>query len=109
MAKAYGYSPEAAQAAPQRIQQIFDTLEAQLVAQKRAGSRYFIGTQLSALDLVWASFSNTVRPLPEEVNPMDRGMRKVYQGMGDYSKPPEILFEQRDFIYGEHLTLPLDF
>ena len=109
LAEAYGYSPNAARIAPQRIQQIFELLESQLVAQSQQGSHYFIGDQLSALDLIWASFSNTVRPLPEDVNPMDRGMRKVYQGMGDYSKPPEILFQQRDFIYQEHLTLPLDF
>ncbi|MCB1696258.1 MAG: hypothetical protein KDI34_08505 [Halioglobus sp.] len=59
--------------------------------------------------LIWASFSNTFRPLPEEVNPMNAGMRKVYQGMGDAFSPPEILFTQRDFIYAKHLGLPLDF
>ena len=109
MATAYGYSEGAAAAAPARIQQIFKVLEAQLDSQRAAGSHYFIGDQLSALDLVWASFSNTLRPLPDDVNPMDAGMRKVYQGMGDFSGPPDILFEQRDFIYREHIPLPLDF
>ena len=55
------------------------------------------------------SFSNTLRPLPEDVNPMDAGMRKVYQRSGELLKPDQILFEHRDFIYAEHLSLPLDF
>ena len=109
MATAYGFSEQSAAAAPARIQQIFAVLEEQLNRQRSAGSQYFIGDQLSALDLVWASFSNTLRPLPDELNPMDAGMRKVYQGMGDFSAPPEILFEHRDFIYREHISLPLDF
>ena len=109
LAGAYGYSESAAAAAPARIQQVLGTLENQLEAQRQAGSRHFIGDSLTALDLVWASFSNTLRPLPDELNPMDPGMRKVYSGMGDFAKPPEILFEHRHYIYQTYLSLPLDF
>jgi glutathione S-transferase len=109
MGKAYGFSQAAAAAAPQRIGEILVLLADQLEQQKAAGTRYFIGTSLSALDLVWASFSNTLRPLPEDVNPMDEGMRKVYQRIGDVADPAEILFEHRDYIYQNYLTLPLDF
>jgi glutathione S-transferase len=109
MGKAYGYSDAAAAAAPGRVTEILQLLAAELQAQKSRGSRYFIADTLSALDLIWASFSNTVRPLPQDVNPMDPGMRQVYAGMGESLGPAEILFEHRDFIYREHLTLPLDF
>jgi len=109
MASAYGYSDSAAAAAPRRVSQILGILERQLQQQEARGSQYFIGFGLTALDLIWASFSNTFRPLPEEVNPMDAGIRKVYQGMGDAFKPPDILFIQRDFIYEKHIGLPLDF
>ncbi len=109
MGKAYGYSEAAAAAAPARVTEILTLLADELQAQKSRDSRYFIGDSLSALDLIWASFSNTVRPLPQDVNPMDPGMRQVYAGMGESLGPAEILFEHRDFIYREHLTLPLDF
>ena len=109
MANAYGYSEAAVAAAPQRIAQVLDTLRRQLETQRGGGCHYFIGDSLSALDLVWASFSNTLRPLPDDVNPMDQTMRKVYSRMEDAFKPAEILFEHRDFIYRSHLTLPLDF
>jgi glutathione S-transferase len=109
MANAYGFSDSAAAAAPRRVAGILRILESQLQQQEARGSRYFIGAGLTALDLIWASFSNTLRPLPEAVNPMSAGMRKVYQGMGDAFQPPEILFTQRDFIYEKHIGLPLDF
>ena len=40
---------------------------------------------------------------------MDDRMRKVYSSMGDFASPPEILFEQRDYIYDRYIDLPLDF
>ena len=109
MGKAYVYTKDAEAKGGARVAQVLQTLAAELEAQKAAGSRYFVGGSLTALDLIWASFSNTVRPLPEEVNPMDPGMRAMYQSMGSGAALPDILFEHRDYIYENHLTLPLDF
>ena len=109
MAKAYGYSVEAAKEAGPKVQQIFKALEMQLEKQKSLGSSFFVGEKLTALDLIWAAISNAFGPLPEDINPMDPGMRKVYTNTGAVLKTPEILFEHRDFIYNKHLTLPLDF
>ena len=109
MAKAYGYSEQAAANASSRMTQILDALAGQLESQKIKNSRYFIGDGLTALDLIWASFSNTLQPLPEEVNPMNQRMRASYQSMGDSVTTSQILFDQRDYIYENHLTLPLEF
>jgi glutathione S-transferase len=109
MGKAYGYSPEAAAKSEVRISNVLKVLATQLERQRKRGSRYFVGDNLCALDLIWASFSNTIRPLPADVNPMDDGMRASYSRLGDRFAPADILFEHRDFIYNEHLTLPLDF
>jgi glutathione S-transferase len=109
MGKAYGFSQKAIDCAPARIAEILGLLGDQLQAQQEKGSRYFIGVSLSALDLIWASFSNTLRPLPEEVNPMDPGMRQVYSRMGELAGSAEILFDHRDYIYDKYLHLPLDF
>lgn len=109
MANAYGYSEEAAARSGARMAQILTALGDQLEAQKARGSRYFIGQALTALDLVWASFSNTIQPLPEDVNPMPAHMRAMYEGMGDSVNLPEILLEHRDYIYDKYIELPLDF
>jgi len=109
MGKAYGYSEEAAAQSGARIAQNLGALASQLEKQRAAGSAYMIGTALTALDLVWASFSNTLRPLPQDINPMDPGMRAMYEGMGNSLNPPDILFEHRDYIYDKYITLPLDY
>lgn len=108
-AKSYGYSEAAAAGATARMKQNLAILTSQLEDQKVKGSRYFIGDGLTALDLIWASFSNTLRPLPEDKNPMPAHMRAMYEGMGDKVDVPQILLDQRDYIYDTYIELPLTF
>lgn len=110
MANAYGYSEQAASKARGRMNDILQTLAKQLETQQQNyNSMYFIGSGLTALDLIWASFSNTLRPLPDEVNPMNQRMRVMYHNVGNTVELPDNLFKQRDFIYEKHIQLPLDF
>jgi glutathione S-transferase len=57
LGRKYGYSRAAGVAAPERSAGILRTLSTQLLAQRRAGSRYFVGAALSAADLYWAAFA----------------------------------------------------
>lgn len=108
-AKSYGYSEAAAAGAAARMKQNLAVLASQLEDQKAKGSRYFIGDSLTALDLIWASFSNTLSPLPDDKNPMPAHMRAMYEGMGDRVDLPQILLDQRDYIYDTYIELPLTF
>lgn len=108
-ANSYGYVEGDTGKSVERMREILARLAGQLESQKEKGSRYFVGDNLTALDLIWASFSNTLRPLPEEVNPMPEHMRKMYSGSGDMAPPADILLEHRDFIFDKYLTLPLTF
>ena len=47
---------------PGRIVDVLGALHAQLESQQKAGSRFFIGSSLTALDLHWAAFSHMVAP-----------------------------------------------
>lgn len=107
----YGYSREAAAAAPARVAATLSQLSAQLLAQRRAGSRYFIGDALTALDLYWATFAAMVEPLPDAQCPMGQPMRAGYtlRDATARAAADPILLEHRDFIYDAHLELPLDF
>ncbi|HVA79786.1 MAG TPA: glutathione binding-like protein [Candidatus Binataceae bacterium] len=106
----YGYSPEAAAAAPAKCAEIIATVARHLERQQALGSRYLVGDRLSAADVYWAAFAALVRPLPDELCPMFPRMRKLY-----YCADPLVcaattpqLLEHRDFIYRQHLELPVD-
>ena len=110
MYRDYGYTPEGAAAAIDRVRGILNMLSTTIAAQKAAGSPYLIGNSLSAADVYWAYFSQILQALPPEQNPMPDFLRKswgfVAQALGDYEAS---LIEQRDFIFAEHLQLPLEF
>ena len=111
LGRKYGYSPEAAAAAPARTAEILTALSSQLRDQQRRGSGFFIGKALSALDLYWATFSAMLEPLPPDQCSMSEMLRAGYT-LSD----PEVrktadplLLEHRDRIYRDYLELPLDF
>ena len=106
----YGYDAALADAALARVVEILRTLSTRLQEQRGRGSRYFIGSQLSALDIYWAAFCAIINPMPDDLCPMSPLMRKTYT-----NKIPEIaaaassiLYEHRDFIFHEYLELPVD-
>ncbi len=111
LAGRYGYSPDAGKAAPGRSAEILRTLSAQLQAQRQRGSRFFVGDALTAADLYWATFCALARPLPEDVCSMSSFLRAGYtlEEPTVLEALDSILIEHRDFIYDEHLELPLDF
>ncbi len=111
MAEKYGWS-EAAQAASNvRLRAISDELNAQLVRQAEQGSPYFVGTAPTAPDFYWAAFSNLIKPLPQEVNPMPDFLRATYS-----ATESEVLTcltteleRHRDMMFERHIALPLDY
>ncbi len=111
MVSAYGYSADNAAAAPTKMRPILRALSDRLHAQKRDGSPYFIGTQLSALDLYWANMSQIVDSYPPDKNPMPNFFRTIWAPVRSAveSAIDPVLIEHRDFIFEQHLSLPLDF
>ncbi len=107
----YLYSEEGVAAAPARIASILRFLAARLERQKAKGSKFFIGDQLSALDIYWATFAALIRPLPPEQCPMASSFREMYTERNPLvveATSPSLL-EHRDFIYREYLELPIVF
>ncbi|HEV8714794.1 MAG TPA: hypothetical protein VGX03_18445 [Candidatus Binatia bacterium] len=106
----YGYTPEAGAAAPARVAQILQLLGTRLEQQRRKGSQFFIGDQLSALDIYWATFAALIQPLPHELCPMPQAFRTMYTNTDPVVQAAvtPLLFEHRDFIYHTYLELPID-
>ena len=94
----------------ERQQQVSGTRDV-LEAQKQAGSPYLVGDSLTAADIYWAAMSQMLEPMPEDLNPIAGPMREFYGGIGPVIEEAkhQILLDHRDFIFSEHLTLPLDF
>jgi len=106
----YGYTPEDARRAPQRVLDVIALFNEQWKAQRALGKRYLVGDALSALDLYWATMAAIVAPLPHEVCPMPDGLRQAYMGTPEHIRATldPALLEHRDFIYRTYLTLPID-
>ena len=106
----YGYTPEDARRAPQRVLDVLALFAEQWKAQRALGKRYLVGDALSALDLYWATMVAIVAPLPPDACPMPDGLRQAYMGTPEHIRATldPALLEHRDFIYRTYLTLPID-
>ena len=105
----YGYSEATAGVAVEGAKAVMERLTVQLIAQRKAGSRYIVGEALSAVDIYWVYFSQAVGTFSEALCPMPAGMRKAYEIVGSLLGDLDpILVEQRDWVLAEH-GLPLDF
>jgi hypothetical protein len=103
--------PDEAEHASRRAAETVAAFAARLEHQHASGSRFLIGTELTALDIYWSAAAAMLQPLPPELCDMPRWLRVTYTAndprVVGAIKP--ILLEHRDFIYRNYLKLPLDF
>ena len=109
LGKKYGYSPEAAAASSARVAGILGKLVARLKAQRAAGSRYYVGDSLTALDVYSATFTAMFGALPQAQCTMDAVTRAAFEQRDAHTEAAldPILFEHRDMMYAKHLEMPL--
>jgi glutathione S-transferase len=105
----YGYRAEEAETYQARSVALLEMLGRRLRSQRDAGSRFYLGSGLSAVDLYSAAFMALIQPLPPEQCPMPDVMRSAFEVNDPATQQAldPILIEHRDFIYGEFLELPL--
>lgn len=109
LASKYGYRAEEAEGYSERVQAILRLFAGRLTAQRAAGSQYYLGESLTALDIYAATFMALLDPLPQAQCPMDESFRAVFRSLdeGEERALDPILLEHRDFVYSNHLELPL--
>jgi glutathione S-transferase len=109
LGKKYGYRPEVGAAAGERVVELLGMLGRRLRAQQAAGSPYYVGDTLTAVDIYSATFMAMFHPLPHEQCPMEPTMRTAFETRDpqtDAALDP-VLLEHRDRLYAQHLELPL--
>ena len=101
----YGYDPSRVGGARERIGSVL----AMLARRLEGGRPYVVGGALSAADICLATALGVLVPLPQEACAMLPDFRRTYE-----SWAPEIvaavapsLAAHRDFIYRQHLVLPV--
>jgi len=109
LGKKYGYSPEAGDAAGARVAELLRMLAARLTAQDNAGSPYYVGDAMTAVDVYSATFMAMFAPLPPEQCPMDAATRAAFANSDPAiaAALDPILLAHRDRIYASSLELPL--
>jgi glutathione S-transferase len=109
LAKKYGYSPETGAAASARVAELLRMLAKRLEMQRQAGTRYYVGDALTAVDVYSATFMALFRPLPVTQCEMEASARAAFE-IRDPAIEAElnpILLEHRDMMYTSRLELPL--
>jgi glutathione S-transferase len=90
LARKYGYSEEASSQAIDKIVEIISMIDSRLEAQEKLGSKYLVGTSLSAVDIYWSTMVMSTISTPPEIMPrteQNQGMLMWFEGN---SKIPEI-------------------
>jgi glutathione S-transferase len=109
LARKYGYAPERVPAARERVAEVFAALGDQLARSRAAGSPYLLGDRLTALDIYAAAALASFSPLPQEMCPLVPEVRAFLTALTDDTRDllPAELLAHREFIYQQHLELPV--
>jgi glutathione S-transferase len=109
LGRKYGYSPEVGATSGRRVAELLGMLVARLKAQRAAGSRYYVGDALTAVDIYSATVTALFGPLPPDQCPMQQATRAAFEMLDAQTAAAldPILFEHRDMMYATHLELPL--
>jgi glutathione S-transferase len=105
----YGHDAQTGPAAAGQVARSLAMLASRLKEQHAAGSRYYVGQGLTAVDIYSATFMALLQPLPQELCPMDATTRSAfaYREPGTDAALDEVLLAHRQMMYREHLPLPL--
>jgi glutathione S-transferase len=110
MGHKYGSSAAEEAHANRRCVEVLRLLSDQLARQQRAGRRYLVGAELSALDFYWATMSNLVVPLPPDQLALPDALRPTFS-----CRDPDVLgaispelIAHRDSVFANHMTLPVE-
>ena len=109
LAAKYGYEADAADSYSSRVAEMLGGLSKRLHAQRVAGSHYYVGGSVTAADIYSACLMAMFRPLPAPQCTMNESTRQAFELVDAVTEEAldPILFEHRDWMYAQHLELPL--
>jgi glutathione S-transferase len=109
LATRYGYTPDCGAPARARAIEILGVLSRQLQSSLREGHEYYLGSELTALDIYSVAVLNTFAMLPHDQCPAHPGVRRAFEWMGkevESAMAPELL-AHRDRVLARRFQLPM--
>ena len=97
LAQKYGYSESASSSAPNKMAEIISLIDKRLESQEAEGSKYLVGSSLSAADIYWATMSMAVLPVPLSIMPktkQNQGMLMFFESNSKIPKIKEVLSQR---------------
>jgi len=110
MNQKFGSSDAETSQAQRRVIEILGLLADQLAESASRGHRYFMGPELTALDIYWATGCNLLSPLPADRLALSEAVAGIFKASDPETHAaitPELL-AHRDFVYETHLELPVE-
>ena len=97
LGRKYGYSDAASAAAPKKMAEIVDLIGRRLEAQEKSGSRYLVGSSITAADIYWATMSMSLLVPPPEIMPVtkqNQGMLRYFARNASIPEVAEVLSDR---------------
>jgi glutathione S-transferase len=110
MNQKFGSSEAETSRAQSRVLEILGLLAGQLAESASQGHRYFMGPDLTALDIYWATACNLLSPLPADRLELPEEVAAIFTASDPetHAALEPALLEHRDFVYETHLELPVE-
>ena len=110
MGEKYGFSPEDSGQFDVRQVATLNMLTQRLKAQQAAGSQYFVGQGVTAVDFYWAAFSCIFNPPAADICPIAEQARPMFSKMSDSVRAAldPILLAHRDRTMAAHFKIPME-
>lgn len=106
----FGSSDREMEQAQGRVVEILELLARRLAESASTGHRYFMGPDLTALDIYWATFCNLVSPLPPEQLALPEAFAAAFTASDAETQAvlSKELLGHRDHVYETYLELPVE-
>lgn len=110
MGEKYGFAPGEAEQADNRQVAALNMLTKRLKAQQAAGSMYFVGQGITAVDFYWAAFSTIMDLPPANICPVAEAARPMFSNISDSVRAAidPVLLAHRDRIIAAHFKVPME-
>lgn len=107
LAPRYGYGTVPVHRLRSRAVAVLSHLEAELI---RSPGLYYMGRDLTAIDLYSAVTMNALVPLPDSMCPMAPQIRQAFEWMGRQlsGSIPRRMLAHRDYVISRHFDLPVE-
>jgi len=110
MGERYGFVASDVEQADARQAATLQALAKRLEAQRSAGSNYFVGKGVTAVDFYWTAFCNIFAVLPPEQCAIPDQARPMFENLSDTVRAAiaPILTEHRDRMMAAHFKVPME-